>query len=576
MVKSMKLTCFLTCTLLETVHSCRYKNSQHRRDTESYTDGYQSWATNPISYCLSILKPKNFTELIQSQDYCENECEINHGGIMSEAQHESCLECFTTDSMIQTILSDYENSVTSEWIDSAPSVSEIKQCVEKYIPSIMPSGSSCLQNGKCEMNGNGNNPSESNGVISVPTVYKERGYDWWGIRLQANCTIKSFSISNGFILEANDMMVLVSQRSDQIQDNNTDLIINPTFDPSQSDCAFSTELDKNVNSPILVQLNQVQVGSDDDESPENSDSQNGILDIAWDGNAWSIFNEIDETSQHMIAFKTPPCQIQNMSLSSDFRSDPATIETDENGTEYLVPIPSSRSPNTEQFLVSTQFGCNVTAFQIISDMDLSEEAKTPSEPESLQSGGGERNPAPLDTGKCIVSTNEDGNVPCVELNFTSVVDKKVGKSSNAEANVIKTLINKANRVLVQHSDDAEFCPGFQSCEYNIKFQQSHSDVNKWEMTIQSGCTQSTQYTSQETACLIANNEEYFSQFNIKTYALETKQKKQFSSYSKDEQNLKVSVQKKPCDNLNNAKCVQIDGRKQIKDLVDESYHMTQN
>lgn len=96
------------------------------------------------------------------------------------------------------------------------------------------------------------------------------------------------------------------------------------------------------------------------------------------------------------------------------------------------------------------------------------------------------------------------------------------------------------------------------------------------MTIQSGCTQSTQYTQQETACLIANNEEYFSQFNIKTYALETKQKKQFSSYSKDEQNLKVSVQKKPCDNLNNAKCVQIDGRKHIKDLVDESYHMTQN
>ena len=35
MVKSMKLTCFLTFTLLDTVHSCRYKNSQHRRDTES-------------------------------------------------------------------------------------------------------------------------------------------------------------------------------------------------------------------------------------------------------------------------------------------------------------------------------------------------------------------------------------------------------------------------------------------------------------------------------------------------------------------------------------------------------------
>ena len=44
-------------------------------------------------------------------------------------------------------------------------------------------------------------------------------------------------------------------------------------------------------------------------------------------------------------------------------------------------------------------------------------------------------------------------------------------------NRVKTLINKANRVLVQHSDDAEFCPGFQSCEYNIKFQQSHSDVS---------------------------------------------------------------------------------------------------
>ena len=72
----------------------------------------------------------------------------------------------------------------------------------------------------------------------VPNVYKDQGYDWWGVRLQANCTISSFTISNGFILEANDMMVLVSQRSDQVQDNNTDLIINPTFDPSQSDCAF--------------------------------------------------------------------------------------------------------------------------------------------------------------------------------------------------------------------------------------------------------------------------------------------------------------------------------------------------
>ena len=74
-------------------------------------------------------------------------------------------ECFTTDSMIQTILSDYENSVTSDWIDSAPTVAEIKHCVEKYIPSVMPSGS-CSQNGKCELDGNGNNPSESNGVIS--------------------------------------------------------------------------------------------------------------------------------------------------------------------------------------------------------------------------------------------------------------------------------------------------------------------------------------------------------------------------------------------------------------------------
>ena len=115
---------------------------------------------------------------------------------MSEAQHEACLgkvlcnfsqyfcaflsiksaflmksskndikECFTTDSMIQSILSDYENSVTSDWIDSAPTVAEIKHCVEKYIPSVMPSGS-CSQNGKCELDGNGNNPSESNGVIS--------------------------------------------------------------------------------------------------------------------------------------------------------------------------------------------------------------------------------------------------------------------------------------------------------------------------------------------------------------------------------------------------------------------------
>ena len=50
-------------------------------------------------------------------------------------------ECFTTDSMIQTILSDYENSVTSDWIDSAPTVAEIKHCVEKYIPSVIPSGS---------------------------------------------------------------------------------------------------------------------------------------------------------------------------------------------------------------------------------------------------------------------------------------------------------------------------------------------------------------------------------------------------------------------------------------------------
>lgn len=96
------------------MHSCRYKNSQHRRDTESFTDGYQSWVTNPISYRLSIFKPKNFTELIQSNDYCENECEVNHAGIMSEAQHEACLESFTADNIIQTILSDYENSVTTD------------------------------------------------------------------------------------------------------------------------------------------------------------------------------------------------------------------------------------------------------------------------------------------------------------------------------------------------------------------------------------------------------------------------------------------------------------------------------
>ena len=37
------------------------------------------------------MKPKNFTELIQSNDYCENECEVGQDGIMSEAQHEACL-----------------------------------------------------------------------------------------------------------------------------------------------------------------------------------------------------------------------------------------------------------------------------------------------------------------------------------------------------------------------------------------------------------------------------------------------------------------------------------------------------
>lgn len=79
----------------------------------------------------------------------------------------------------------------------------------------------------------------------------------------------------------------------------------------------STELDKNVNSPILAQLNQVQVGSNDESG---SGSQSGLLDISWDGNAWSIFNEIGETSQAAIAFKTPPCQIQSVALSNDFRS----------------------------------------------------------------------------------------------------------------------------------------------------------------------------------------------------------------------------------------------------------------
>ena len=87
-------------------------------------------------------------------------------------------------------------------------------------------------------------------------------------------------------------------------------------------------------------------------------------------------------------------------------------------------------------------------------MDLSEEAKTPSQPESLQSGNGDRHPAPLDTGKCIVSTNEDGNVPCVELNYSSVVDKKVGKSSNAEANVIKETICKN----ISHQNDLRIRP----------------------------------------------------------------------------------------------------------------------
>ena len=133
--------------------------------------------------------------------------------------------------------------------------------------------------------------------------------------------------------------------------------------------------------------------------------------------------------------------------------DPATIEND-NGIEYLVPIPSSRSPERENYLVSTQFDCNVTSYQIIANMDLSEEAKTPSQPESLQSGNGDRHPAPLDTGKCIVSTNEDGNVPCVELNYSSVVDKKVGKSSNAEANVIKETICKN----ISHQNDLRIRP----------------------------------------------------------------------------------------------------------------------
>ena len=109
--------------------------------------------------------------------------------------------------------------------------------------------------------------------------------------------------------------------------------------------------------------------------------------------------------------------------------------------EYLVPIPSSRTPQRDNYEVTTQFGCNVTPFQIIANLDLSDETIAASEPESLQSGNGERNPAPLDTGKCIVSTNEDGNVPCVELNYSSVVDKKIGKSSNAEANVIKETIH---------------------------------------------------------------------------------------------------------------------------------------
>ena len=51
------------------------------------------------------MKPKNFTELIQSNDYCENECEVGQDGVMSEAQHEACLgkvlnlniKCYSTD-----------------------------------------------------------------------------------------------------------------------------------------------------------------------------------------------------------------------------------------------------------------------------------------------------------------------------------------------------------------------------------------------------------------------------------------------------------------------------------------------
>ena len=69
--------------------------------------------------------------------------------------------------MIQTILTDYANDVTTEWLGNIPpTIGEVKGCVEKYIPSVMPSGSSCSKNGKCEMNGSGDNPSESNGVIS--------------------------------------------------------------------------------------------------------------------------------------------------------------------------------------------------------------------------------------------------------------------------------------------------------------------------------------------------------------------------------------------------------------------------
>ena len=102
--------------------------------------------------------------------------------------------------------------------------------------------------------------------------------------------------------------------------------------------------------------------------------------------------------------------------------------------------------------------------------------------------------------------------------------------------------------------ESEVCSDFHSCEYDIDFK--FVSGSGWRVTINTGC----RHKIPDTACVHSTNNEIYENWNV--FHLDNDRRQIYSSYSSEQQKLKMSV-------LKSNYCCGILSKNHVKSLVSD-------